>query len=254
MRIFRYIMYVTLVLVSFYFSDRLLIYVESFSPIMKSIEEYDNFEEIEPVNSIIEDNTIIVGSKGKTINKRESYLKMNDFGTFNETFFVYDEIEPDVSLEDNMDKIIIGSQDDENISLIVDNKKYDEYFNKQNIKYTKIIKNYEEITEDENIEYINANSNSSNFYDLNYYLKKDNHEKICLVGYSDISLCKKNKYYIIDATINLYNENILSIKDDIMGGKIIYIHDVNESVLNVLIDTINRKNLKIVPLSELIKE
>ena len=122
MKYFKYALVITLCVLSFYASDRLILYVENLSPLMKEIKMYEDTLYESPVNAIIEDNTIISGKNGRELNKRESYLKMNDFGSFNETFFVYDYIKPDISLKDNLDKIIIGNVDNSKIALIVDNR------------------------------------------------------------------------------------------------------------------------------------
>ena len=65
---------------------------------MKSIKEL-NYEPVLPVDAIIDDNTIIPGIKGKKINERESYLKMNEFGAFNINFLQYDYQKPNISLD-----------------------------------------------------------------------------------------------------------------------------------------------------------
>ena len=107
MRKLKYLVLIVMSIFSFYISDKLLLMVEGMSPLMQTINEVKDFKEYEPVDAVINGNTIIPGKKGRTINKRETYLKMNDFGTFNETFFVYDYQEPEISLKDNLDKIII---------------------------------------------------------------------------------------------------------------------------------------------------
>ena len=135
----KYAVLIVMSIFSFYISDKLLLMVEGMSPLMQTINEVKDFREYEPVNAIIEGNTIIPGKRGRTINKRETYLKMNDFGTFNETFFVYDYQEPEISLKDNLDKIIIKGNNNSAISLIVDTDIFDEYLKGENIKYTKLI-------------------------------------------------------------------------------------------------------------------
>lgn len=81
MKYIKYALVITLCVLSFYASDRLILYVENLSPLMKEIKMYEDSLYESPVNAIIEDNTIITGKKGRELNKRESYLKMNDFGS-----------------------------------------------------------------------------------------------------------------------------------------------------------------------------
>ncbi len=210
MKYLKFTLLLFLCVFSFYMSDRILLIVEEASPLMQTINQVEDFDEYEPIDAKIEGNTIIPGKKGRVINKRETYLKMNDFGAFNETFYVYDYISPGVSIEDNLDKI----------------------------------------------EYINGCLDNNRFFDMNYYLKRNKiKSNICIIGKSNIKECMNNKYYLVDPTLNLYHNNVLTIKKSLEGGVIIYVHDdVLLSELEVIINEINYRNMSIVKLSELIKE
>ena len=256
MKYIKYLILVFLCVISFYVSDKLLLYVENLSPIMQTINQVDDFDEYEPVNAIIDGNTIIPGKKGRIINKRETYLKMNDFGAFNDTFYVYDYTEPDISLKDNLDKVIVGGNDKKKISIIVDTDKFDAYFNENNIKISKLVKSEDMINNKDNVDYINANLDEDAFYNLNYYLKRKKlNNKICLVGLSNINVCKTLKYYLVEPNLNLYHLNVLAIKTKLTGGSILFVHDdVSLSELKVIINEINYKNLEITSLSSQIEE
>lgn len=256
MKYIKYSFLIILCVGSFYVSDQLLLYVESLSPLMQTINEYEDYGEELPVNAIIDGNTIIPGKNGKVINKRESYLKMNDFGTFNETFFVYDYIKPDISLKDNLDKIIIGSSDTTSVALIVDNEPFEKYLLQQKIFYTKLADDEEDVIDNEFIEYINSISDEEDFYDLNYYFKRKKvNKKMCLVGYSNMKACKDNNYYLITSSLDFYKSNIAMNKSKISGGSIIFIHDnLSLSECKIILNEINYNNLGIVKLSEFISE
>lgn len=256
MKNIKYLVLIVMSVFSFYISDKLLLMVEGMSPLMQTINEVSDFKEYEPVNAIIEGNTIIPGKKGRTINKRETYLKMNDFGTFNETFFVYDYKKPDVSLYDNLDKIIIKGNSKSEVSLIVEGNAYDEYLNDNKVNYTKIIDDGDDILKNDSVSYINGNLEERDFYDLNYYLKRSKkNSKICLVGVTNLNICNELKYYLIEPNVDLYHSNVANVKLNIEGGDIIHVHDnVSLSELKIIINEINYKGLKIVKLSELIKE
>ncbi len=256
MKYIKYMLLIFLCVFSFYISDTLLLYVENSSPLMQTINDYTDYEEYAPVNAVVEGNTIIPGKKGRVVNKRESYLKMNDFGTFNDTFFVYDYIDPEVSLKDNLDKVIVGAQDKTKIALIVDTDKFDQYFYDNKIYYSRLITIDDHVEIYEYAEYINGNVDENDFYDLNYYFKRNKiNNKICILGSSNIKACKDNKYFIIDPSLNLYHSNVSSIKSKLTGGNILYIHDdVTLSELKVIINEINYKRIDIIKLSELIKE
>ena len=242
-------------LLSFYLSDKALLYVESMSPIMKQIESYDGVMESKPVNAIINDNEIIPGRNGKVLNKRESYLKMNDFGKFNETFFVYDDIKPKISLYDNLDKIIIRGSKEYSVSLIVDNDSSYQYLIDNKIPFTKIVSNKDEIIINDNITYVNSNYDEKNFVTINSYLrKKRSNSKICLIGISNLELCKKNKYLLVKNSIDIYKNNISDVIN-IVSGDIIYLHnDLSLSDIKYIISSISYNNLIIEELDLIVNE
>ena len=68
-------------------------------------------------------------------------------------------------------------------------------------------------------------------------------------------MCKKNKYYIVKPNIILKNNNIVGILNDINNGSIVYIDDnLNLNNFILFMNKIKNKDLKIVYLSEIIKE
>lgn len=254
MKYIKYSFVIALMLVSFYASDRLLLYVESLSPIMKSIEE-NLPSNILPVNAVIDGNTIIPGKNGEVVNKRESYLKMNDFGAFNETFYVYDYIKPKVSLYDNLDKTIVKGFSKSDVSLIVDNKDIEKYLIKNNIKFSKIITSQDEI-DYKNIEYINGGLKSDEAKSLDVYFRRERiNKKICIVGYSSNIYCNDNKYFKVLPTNDIYKSNLVIEKNKIEGGSIIFIHNnISLAEGKIILNEITSKNLNVIYLSDLISE
>ncbi len=255
MKYFKYALVITLCVFSFYASDRLILYVENLSPLMKEIKMYEDSLYESPVNAIIEDNTIISGKNGRELNKRESYLKMNDFGSFNETFFVYDYIKPDISLKDNLDKIIIGNVDNSKIALIVDNKNVEKYLEEENIKFAKVIDSCDEISS-KNITYINGGSNEDDFTDIKYCLKKsDLNKNICDVDTSHYASCINNKSYIVKSSGVIKSNNISKEINNINGGTIVKINpNLTLNEFKVYLSKIKYNNLEIIDLLDLIKE
>ena len=254
MEYIKYGIMIVLILLSFYFSDKLLLYVESLSPLMKEIEERKPEIEL-PVNALIDGNTIVPGKNGKEVNIRESYLKMNEFRVFNDTFYVFDEIKPDISLYDNLDKVIIRGNSKSDVSLIVDNKLFESYLLENKIKFNKIIINGDDI-EYSDIEYINGGKDETSFKELNVYFNREKiNKKICVIGYSSSNYCYKNDYFKVDPTIHFYKSNLSRDKDKIDGGSIIFIHDnLSLSECKILLNYINSNNFNIVYLSDLISE
>ena len=58
-------------------------------PLMNKINLLKDKYEILPVNAILEDNTIIPGIKGKSVNLDKSYENMKKSGIFREDYLIY---------------------------------------------------------------------------------------------------------------------------------------------------------------------
>ena len=239
---------------SFYFTDKIMIYLENQNPIMKEILQVENKYKELPVNAIIKDNTIIPGINGKEINKRKSLLKMDDFGSFNEMFIIYDDIKPEISLLDNIDKVIIkGNSSKRSVSFVVEESKITEYFDKNNIIYTLICNLKSDLTKKR--EYLLGEETKENISDLNSLLNKNKvNSKICLVNYSNIEYCKEKKYYLTAPSIDT-GINITQLLSNINSGSIILVRkSTNIDNLKLIIQEIKKQDLNIIPLSDLISE
>lgn len=228
--------------------------VQDMSPIMKEIKELSKNETL-PVNAEIKNDTIIPGISGLRINERESFIKMNEFGTFNETFLVYDDIKPDISLYDNLDKVIIDTKKKNDIAIIIDDKfNLEDTLDEANIPYSKVIKTIDEVEKDKH--YINGNSSEKDFIKLNSYLKKNNlNDKVCLIHSSNRGLCQKYKYFLVKPTSIIRHSNIAEYKKLINGGNIIKLDSsININELKIILNYIRYKNLTIITLPDLVKE
>lgn len=254
MKFYKIIGIISIVVFSFYLTDFATELAINSNPLMQTIKDSSDNYQVSSVNATIKDNTIIPGIKGKKVNTMESFLNMKDFGSFNINYLVYDSVVPSITLEKNKDKVIIsGNKKIRQISLLVkDNNEIKEYLNKNNIDYSYLI-NYLNEFDKENI---NIESNKNNFLDLDTLLrKKDINKKICILDYSNIEICKNKKYYIVKPSIILKNSNVVSSINMVEKGSIILI-DNNLSLDNfkIFLKSIKSKDLKIVYLSEIIKE
>ena len=248
----RYILLLGLCVMSFYISDKLLLYVEGFSPIMKSIKEL-NYEPVLPVDAIIDDNTIIPGIKGKKINERESYLKMNEFGAFNINFLQYDYQKPNISLEDNLDKIIIGTTKKTEISIITQSEKISSYLNEKKVIHSRVISKSIDLND---LEYINGAKLTNDYNEINRLLNKYKKNKnICIYHINDLNLCLDNKSYIIKPTNYISNKNLVTELNKLVKGGFVMLEDnLNNNQIDAILNQIKKDNLTIVKLSEIIKE
>ena len=255
MKYFRLIGVLSLLVFSFYLTDFVTELAISSNPLMKTIRNNSEAYKVESVNAYIENNTIIPGIKGRKINDLDSFLNMKDFGTFNINYLIYDDIKPDISIEDNKEKIIIsGNKSIRQVSILLkDNSSLINYLNNKNIKYTKLIKSVDEIVNGENINII---SDNKLFLDLDTILnKKDLNKGICILNYSNIDNCKKENYYIVKPSLSINNNNFVSELKSVSSGSIIFIDDnFTLDNFNILLNKLSSSDLKIVYLSEIIKE
>lgn len=255
MKYFRLLGIMSLLVFSFYLTDRVTELAINTNPLMQNIKSNMVNYEVKSVDAIINKNTIIPGIKGKKVNEMESFLNMKDFGSFNDTYLIYDSYSPNISLDDNKDKVIIsGNKNIRQVSIIVgDNSKVTEYLDNRKIKYSKLIKVDSMLNYNENI---NGESSEKSFNDLDTLLnKKKLNKKICVLDYSNIKVCRDKNYYIVNPNMKINNNNYVNIINNIDNGSIIMIDD-NFKVDNfkVLVSKLMSYDLKIVYLSEIIKE
>lgn len=250
----KYILLLTLSAFSFYITDKVLLFIDEQKPLMKEIRLNASKYETFPVNSVIENNTIIPGINGKEVNYKKSLVKMEDFNAFNENFLQFNVVSPEISLENNKDKIIIkGNFKKRSVSLVLeeDNEKED-YLEERSIKYDLLAKLDTDFSKKR--EYLNSYKDKENYDALETILKKHKiNSHICTTLYNDYDYCIKKGHYIV-----LLNNNYLVINEiinNISSGSIIYIPKSMKLVnLKLIVSEIERQDLKIVYLSTLISE
>ena len=75
----KYVLAGILIVLSFYITDKSMIYIRSKNPIMQEIISKQDDYKVEAVNAIINDNTIIPGINGKEVDVNKTFNKMDDF-------------------------------------------------------------------------------------------------------------------------------------------------------------------------------
>ena len=250
----KYCLFAFFLVFSFYFTDQILLYIDNQSPLMQTINNVEDYYNVKAVDAIIKDNTIIPGIKGKSINKHKSLLKMEEFGSFNELYLVYDYIAPDISIINNKDKIIIkGNDRKREVALILEeNKELENYLKNTNINYNILC--YINTNLKEEREYINAENNYQEFSDLNTILnKKSLNKNICFLDYSNLAYCQNHSYYLVSHTLSTNNKTEALHK--LNSGDIILINkNTSLETLKLVLNEIQKLDLKIVYLSKLISE
>lgn len=126
-KLFSYIGFTTLISLSIIISKQTTTVVKNIDTIMTEIKTNQTKYEKQPEDAKIIGNTIIPGLKGKIINIEKTYEQMKKIGRFNEKYIIYEEIEPNISIQNNLDKYIISGNKTKNaISIIIEIKKKEE--------------------------------------------------------------------------------------------------------------------------------
>ncbi len=253
--LFKYIGLVSLLLFSFYYTEKMSSAVINKSSLVKEINKVSDEYNIISVSAIIDNDYIIPGLNGYAVNVLKSYNNMRYLDSFNSYYLEYDKVLPDVSLENNKDKIIkYGNNRKNGIAIILKNNiDVLNYIKENNLKINRLIdKNtfsktelYEQINND-NTEYdkVEKMLNNANI----------NHD-LCYINKNIIDICREHKKYLIEESLVLNSYNLANIKEKIKSGYIIYVNDnVSVSDFKLLIKQIYYQNLKLLYLSELISE
>lgn len=252
----KYILFSLLVLLCFYTTNKTANLVRNQDPILKEIRNISLEKKEDFVNAVIQDDYIIPGMYGSVVDELKSLSKMKEQDVFNNLYLVSQPIKPDISLSDNLDKIIIkGNSKKQQVSFVIDensSKKIKDYLVKNSIKASLLITK-DNFSKDSYFEQIN--NDFKNYKELDKTLKKNKiNTNICVLdnNNSNLKFCKSKKKYLVKPGMFLDNANIIEIKTKLDSGSIIYIKDA--TYLDCLVEYIKSKDLKIVPLSQLISE
>ncbi len=253
--LFKYIGLGTVLLFSFYYTEKMSNIVVNNSSLVSQINDNIDKYNIKAVSAIIDDDYIIPGLNGYSVNVLKSYNNMRYLDTFNSYYLEYDKVMPNISLENNKDKIIkYGNKNKKSVAIIVKNNfEIIEYANKNNINITRLV---EYTTYDSKAKYEQINDDYIKYKQVERLLNNTNSNKnICYVTNNIIDICKDNKKYLVESSLTLNNYNLASIKNNIQSGYIIYINDnVTITDFKLLLKQIYYQDLKISYLSELISE
>lgn len=278
-KIFQTIGLLALICFSFIYTDKAITVLKENDPLMIEIQSNTDKYQQKFINATIDDDTIIPGIYGREINLNKSYNNMKKTGLFNEKLLIYDNIKPEISINDNYDKYIInGNKTNNKVALlfIIEDNKYinqllkitesyntninlfinTNYLNENISSLYKISKNNQIFNYGSNGIYkkellilgnniINRNTNNLS----NYCLAKE--KKL-----DTIRICSENKMYTILPSIIINDNPYNEITNKIEKGNIV-LFELNKYTLNeisIIINFINKKGLSIVKLSELLSE
>lgn len=251
---FRYIGIIGICLLSFYYTEKVALFVKNKNPLMQSINEVKDTKYVNSIDSIIVDDLYIIpGLNGKEVDSNASFSNMHEDEMYNEEKLIFNEIKPTISLEDNKDKIIIkGNSKKNSVSLIFESiNEKTKYMLQNNYKVNILIK---EETNNLNYELINNANTEINYANIEKFLDDFKINKnLCYVK-NDIPKNCQNKY-LFKPSLEVNHSNLSSVKNSIESGDIILVQDsLTLAEFNILINQIKYRDLNIIPLSELITE
>lgn len=265
-------------IISIYYTTKIINISKDKDPIMIEIKNYKSNYKTNKEEAIIDNEYIIPGKKGTTINVDKSYSLMKKIGKFDTKLLVFEELKPTISINNTYDNYIIkGNKKNPSVSIIVllEDTSYIEdllkILNQKDIKVTffiskelfdnstdilKLIKGF-----GHEIELL---SDNYSVYEVNKYssilrLISESKLSFCLFYNKNndiLNNCKTSKLHSVIPSIitdkYLYN----SVKNNLENGSIISITN-NKNTIRELSSTVNyihQKGKKIVLLKNLIEE
>lgn len=248
----KYLCIIFLCLLSFYYTEQIALYVKSKNPLVQTIESKKSELYVNSIDStLIDELYIIPGMNGKEVNVNSSFNTMKELNIYNEDKIVYNQIKPQISLNDNKDRIIIrGNQHKRQVSLLFEEpSNLTKYLAKNKYLINVLIKD-EKYNKD--YEMINNSTNKETYKRIDEYLTNNKLNKnICYQ--TNKSLCIDK--YIFQESLIINHSNISTNINKITNGEIILVKNtLTLSELEILINKIKSQDLSIVPISTLISE
>lgn len=278
-KFFSYVGVISLMLLSFFYTEKTVEVVKEYDDVMIRLKEYSSKEKNEAIDAKIDGNTIIPGIKGIQVNINSSYSKMKKYGVFNSSLVEYEYVNPQITLQDNIDKYIISGNpqkrmvslvflidNDSNINSIID------ILDKKNIKGNFFInsdwlnnnsKNLKSIIDKGHV--IGNLSNNYNYLDSSFLwmdtvIKKIGKQKnnYCYFkeeNLEELNMCALYGNYSIKP-INIINYPYKEVREKLSSGAILAFK-INPTLIEelpIIINYINSKGLIIDNLNELIAE
>lgn len=226
------------------------------SPLMQNIHEVEERYKEVATNATILGEYIVPGVMGRMVNKTKSFVNMKSFGVFNEYYLIFDDVKPEVSLEDHKDKIIrSGHPSKKAIAYLLEdgNPEIETYFERNQIAASLLVteKSYKNNSYFEQI-----NNDSSKFRNVESLLNKNNQNKnICYVKSFSKEFCQKEQKYLVLETFSLGSANFVEAKSQLVNGAIVFVKKTaTVETIKLFQKEVQFKGLEVVSLSELIAE
>lgn len=277
-KIIQVLTVVSLMLFSFFYTNKSIELVRANDPLMKKIKATTEKYKVDAVDAKIIGNKIIPGKTGKEIDYQKSYTKMLQYGTYNEVLTTFKEVNPTISIDDYYDKYIIqGNSENKSIALvfkITSTTNLEDIVNILNSKKIKATFFIDGLLLENNTSLFEKMTNHElellsydNKYDQIYFESAINYlssltkisPKYCYAEYDQkevLELCSTLKLHTIIPTIKTTKEPYREIKNSLHNSAIISLplSDITTKQLQSIIDYITQKGYSFETLSTLLSE
>lgn len=279
-KFFQRIGLITLICLSFIYTEKAANVLIEVDDIMIKIREEKRLYQQAPVSAIVDGDTIIPGINGVEVDEVKSYHKIKKIGHYSKELLEYKTIKPNVTLSNNYDKYIIsGNKSKRSVSLLfIVNKNTNVNKILDVLKQKNVLANFfvDSVWLENNNELLlemiksghsignlsyEQNYNHSDFIWVDTIIKKVGNQKqgYC---YSEadnevaLKICSLNKNFTIRPSIVVKEYPTLEVKEKLKSGAIISlpINGVVEKELSSIIDLVYSKGLVIENLNKLLKE
>lgn len=240
---------------SFYYTEQIAKFMQSKDPIYESIRALEGDYEEDFVNAVIREDTIIPGLYGQRVNLEKSFQKMKNYGFFKEEALVFDETKPDISLEENKDKIIKrGNSLKYAVTFLLNDEKMILYFEELGLPYAVL-------TTKENVDKVRVNgtkinADKANYEEVEKQLKLQNaRNEYCFLGNFDSPFCQAKQKLSIQESLKIHKSNFVQNYNKVQGGDIIFLDgEIDIKNLKVFLESILFRGLDIISLESMLKE
>ena len=105
---YKIIITITLFIFSYLLIKSGVYFIRENDLLMKELKEKQSIYNTKPIDAIITEHVMIPGINGKRINLNKSYNNMKGINEFRESLLVFDEINPNKSIDNIYNKVIIS--------------------------------------------------------------------------------------------------------------------------------------------------
>lgn len=258
-KIFSYIGIISLFMFSFYFTERLALFMNKEDVLMKEITTYAEKNNKYCKEGNITSEGVVLGVNGKVVDEKASYSEMQFIG-FDEKLMKYVDDSCIVTKENNLkDYIISGNSYKNSVSVIVNittGKNLNKIINISNNKNIKLSLAINKSNYEDNKNYIDSLINSG--YDILYkgkssglmdFKKIYNNTFNCININDDdlINECRKNKINTIKTNSYYKKDYYINIKSSLEKGKFYVLEESTElsEELGIIINYIKSRGYDI---------